>query len=232
MAKRAGYVTAVSEAVAGHYHRHLGIVAHEVIPDAVPGAAVRVSAETPGMGREPGAPLRLVLPGRVTREKGHAVAVQACKRLLDEGRDLKLEILGDGPLRGTVERQVQSLGIGDRVTVHSVDGHEAFLRRVATADICLVPSLHEGLGIVALEAMQLGVPLIASDVGGLSEIVEHRRTGLLVPPGDVDALAGACSELMKNQRLKNSLSKAAKRHVLNNFSMDVIGPSWVRVYKS
>jgi len=231
MARRNDRVTAVSQAVARHYEEHLSVKPDAIIPDAIPRLAAELAGGQDAQKAE-NARLRIALPGRITREKGHFVAIQALSQLASTGHEFDIEILGGGPLAEQLSEQVSASGLAERVVISGMLSHKSFLRRLMTKDICLVPSLQEGLGIVALEAMQLGVPVIASDVGGLSETIRHRETGLLVLPGNADALAAACAELLHDQGYRKSLAAAAREHVQLKYAMEVIGPRWMEVYES
>jgi len=226
------YITAVSQAVADHYHAHLGVTTNQLIPDSVPALALSVSIESHLNEGTENSQLVLAIPGRVTREKGHWVALDAVSSLVTERSDLKLEVLGGGPLQAELEDQCNTLNLDKFVSISGVLDHRELLERLAQADICLIPSLYEGFGIVALEAMALGVPVIASDIGGLSEIITHEVTGILVPSGDAQALSAACKRLVENPELKKSIVNAAREMVLDRYSMDSIGKQWMDMYQT
>jgi glycosyltransferase involved in cell wall biosynthesis len=163
----------------------------------------------------PGAP-RLVLVGRLIPIKGHEVLLEALARARAELPGVTLELAGDGPLEPELRATVARLGLGEVVT---------FLGRVAPpapvyerAQIVVVPSFGEGFGMVALEAMERGRAVIASDVGGLPEIVEADKTGLIVPPGDVAALAASIVELAGDPARTAALGGAGRERALAEFA--------------
>jgi len=176
-------------------------------------------------GIEPGAPPpappgepSLAIVGRLIPIKGHEVLLEAVRRARDEVPGLALEIAGDGPLETQVRATVTRLGLDDRVT---------FLGRVAPpgpvyerAEIVVVPSFGEGFGMVALEAMERGRAVIASDVGGLPELVAAGETGLVVPAGDPAALAGAIVELARDPARTAALGAAGRERALSAFSQE------------
>lgn len=191
---RAALVAAVSDALSERIRTALGIGA-QTLRMPVP--------HLPGPGDEPPAPapavpegmLRLLCVGRLSGEKGFDVAVAAVARLAAAGRDVSLEVAGEGPARPALEaaaRSARSAGGAVRLVgaLSPAELSDAY-RRVHAV---LVPSRHEGLGLVALEALAHGRPVIASAVGGLAEVVKP-GDGLLVPPGDVAALAEAIGRL-------------------------------------
>ena len=224
------FITAVSEAVSNHYNIHLGVTTDQIIPDSLPALALAVAGDSFSKKPTSNDQMRLAIPGRVTREKGHWVALDAFKSLVGY-RDIKLDVLGGGRLQLELEEQCKKLNLNGVVSISGVLSHKDLLSRLKNSDICLIPSLFEGFGIVALEAMALGVPVIASDIGGLSEIISDEVTGLLVPPGDSHALASACRRLVENPDLKASIAHNAREMVLKKYSMDSIGPQWLDMYQ-
>jgi glycosyltransferase involved in cell wall biosynthesis len=165
----------------------------------------------------PGSP-RLAVVGRLIPIKGHDTLLRAVARARDAVPALTLEIAGAGELEGELRGTVARLGLGDAVTFlgHVGEIDEVFER----AGLVVVPSLGEGFGMVALEASERGRPVIASAVGGLPEIVDDGRTGLLVPPTDVDALAAAIRELAGDAARAAVLGAAARARALAMFSQD------------
>jgi len=163
----------------------------------------------------PGEP-RLAIVGRLIPIKGHEVLLEAVRLSRDEVPGLSLEIAGDGPLDAQLRATVTRLGLDDRVT---------FLGRVAVpgpvyerAEIVVVPSFGEGFGMVALEAMERGRAVIASDVGGLPEIVAAGETGLVVPSGDPATLAETIVELARDPARTQALGAAGRERALSAFS--------------
>jgi len=172
-------------------------------------------------GPEPPAPPgepRLALVGRLIPIKGHEVLLEALARVRNELPGVTLELAGEGPLEPDLRATVARLGLGETV---------AFLGRVAPpapvyerAEIVVVPSFGEGFGMVALEAMERGRAVIASDAGGLPEIVEAGETGLIVPPADASALAAAIVELAGDAARAAALGAAGRERALAEFSQD------------
>jgi glycogen(starch) synthase len=132
---------------------------------------------------------RVVFLGRVVRAKGVETLVEAVSRMRTAG--VQVLLVGDGPDRARVERLARRLGVADRVQVTGFVPHEQVPAVLHSADLLVLPSLYEELGTVLVEAMQVGLPVVASRVGGIPETIEHGVTGLLVAPGDAGALAAA-----------------------------------------
>ena len=155
---------------------------------------------------------------RLTRVKGIGYLIAALALIQDDVPDLRLEIAGDGPEMAKLQRSAREAGVAARVRFLGwVDDVETVMARW---DIVAQPSIAEGLGIAALEAMALGMPVIASDVGGLREIMDDGITGFLVPPGDSHSLAMRISGLARDPSLRASVGEAARAHVAKNFSME------------
>jgi len=163
----------------------------------------------------PGAP-RLAVVGRLVPIKGHAILLEALAAARARVPALTLEVAGDGPLGGELR------GLAEH---HGVAGAVTFLGRVAPvapvlerAELVVVPSLGEGFGMVALEAMERGRPVVASTVGGLPEIVEDGRTGLLVPTGDAAALAAALVDLASDPARAAAMGAAGRERAVTAFT--------------
>jgi glycosyltransferase involved in cell wall biosynthesis len=138
-------------------------------------------------------PLRLLAAGRLSREKGFDVLIEAMRIAVGHGLDVRLDIVGSGPER----RQLALLAapLGDRVQLIPALPHAELMRRLDDVHALVAPSRREGLGMVALEAFTRGRPVVASRVGGLAESVEDGVDGYLVPPEDPIALAAAIARL-------------------------------------
>jgi glycosyltransferase involved in cell wall biosynthesis len=161
---------------------------------------------------------RLAVVGRLIPIKGHATLLEAVAAARQRVPELTLEIAGEGELGPELRATTTRLGLDDAVS---------FLGRVAPATpvleraaIVVVPSLGEGFGMVALEAMERGRPVIASAIGGLPEIVADGRTGLLVPPDDPAALADAIVELATDRARAAALGAAGRARALEEFSQE------------
>jgi glycosyltransferase involved in cell wall biosynthesis len=94
-----------------------------------------------------------------------------------------------------------------------------------------MPSLKEGLGVAALEAMATGLPVIASDVGGLREVVEHGRSGMIVPPANAEAIASAIGQLAESAELRSQMGAAARARVTENYSMEKMAARTLALYR-
>ncbi|QDB80174.1 glycosyltransferase family 4 protein [Georgenia wutianyii] len=191
------------------------VVVHNGVPDPGPPAPPRVR----GAGEE----LRLVVVSRLSPRKGIHVAVQAVALLHDQGLDVTLDVCGSTfPGYEWYERalrdQVGDLGLTDAVTFH---GYVAPTRPLLeAADVVLVPSFGESFGNVAVEGMLAGRPVVASDVQGLAEVLEHGVSGVLVEPGSAPALAEAVAALDADPALAERLADAGRQRATSRFGVD------------
>jgi glycosyltransferase involved in cell wall biosynthesis len=134
---------------------------------------------------------RLVYVGRLTEQKGPLLLVEAARRLAAEGFTFELLMIGDGPLRQTVEELVERLGLEEYVRLAGVQGVETVREELLRARALVLPSFAEGLPRVLMEALALGRPVISTYVAGIPELVVPGLCGWLVPAGSVEALVGA-----------------------------------------
>lgn len=209
LAPRAAASIAVSGAVRDSLARHGVRVAHpEVIRNGVDPAAFP-DVKT---GRPPH-PFTALFMGRLTEEKGIPVLLEAVEAA-GEGPAISLVIAGDGPLRSRVE-QAAARNAG---RVRYVGHVSEVLTAYRQADVVVMPSLSEGLPMTALEAMACGLPLVASRVGGLPEVVADGETGLLVPPGDPSALAAALRVLAADPVRAAAMGDVGRARVADRFT--------------
>lgn len=174
---------------------------------------------------------RIVLfAGRHVYDKGVDVLIEAARILLQRRGDAKFVVAGDGPMRMHLEQLARSYGLGDKVLFTGRIPDDALYRAMKLADIVVVPSRYEPFGIVALEAMAAAKPVIASRVGGLSEIVVDGETGILVPPEDPGALASAIESLLSNPELAREMGARGRRRVEELYRWDKIARYMRHVY--
>lgn len=175
-------------------------------------------------GREPPRPhargqrARLLFLGRLSLEKDATNLIFACKMLVDEGRDIELWLAGDGPERERLESLVSELELADRV------GMQGFVEDVPSllgqVDLLVNPSRTECMPNCILEAMWAGVPIVATAVGGVAEMVRGEHEALLCPPRDSKALAERIRRLLDDPSLATRLAQAGKRRVHERFAFE------------
>lgn len=166
--------------------------------------------------------------GRVVPEKGFDLALRALALLPAETR---LVLAGDGPARPGLEALAAELGVASRIDFRGWVHPDEVPALIDTADCVLMPSRwREPFGLVAVQAGQMGRPLVATRVGGLPEIVRDGETGLLVPPEDPAALAAAVLRLRTDPGFAARLGAAARRHTKEHFSMDRCAADYSALY--
>ena len=181
------------------------IVHYGIEPD---GAARSYSADVP----------RLLCVGRLIPIKGHIVLLRAFAEARKHVPSLRLDIAGLGPLEPALRALAKELEVEDAVRFL---GYVAPIQRaVEESAIVVVPSMGEGFGMVALEAMERARPVIAAEIGGLGELVEDGVTGYLVAPGEADPLAEAIIRLAGNLSLAAEMGEAGRRRALKQFLQD------------
>lgn len=155
--------------------------------------------------RAPGT-FRIVTIGRLIPRKAHGDLLEAMARL--KHLPVELHLIGDGPLAADLRAAADALGIGERVTVHGQASDEEKWRLLASADCYASASIHEGFGIVFLEAMLAGLPVVSTDSGGQTDILSSGENALLVPPRQPGQLASALALLVRDPSLRARLSTA------------------------
>jgi colanic acid/amylovoran biosynthesis glycosyltransferase len=158
--------------------------------------------------------------GRLVSVKGHGVLLEAIARLAESGESVTATFVGDGPRRAALEQLARQLGIADRVSFAGRVGQDDIGRYYEDADVFCLPSFSEGLPVVLLEAMAAGLPVVASRIAGIPELIEHGRSGLLVPPGRADLLADALGTLLVDPGRRADLAAEARRRVGSEFDVD------------
>ncbi|HEX6183681.1 MAG TPA: glycosyltransferase [Pyrinomonadaceae bacterium] len=169
--------------------------------------------------------------GRLSREKGHVDFVQSLARLaeLHSALGFKAVIVGDGPERARIEAEAASSGLGDRLVFA---GHADDVRPFyAAADVLALPSHSEGSPLVLLEAMAAGVPVVATNVGGVPEVADDGETALLVPAHDPLGLAAALGRVLTDAELASSLAARAVARVAADFSPEARARALVGFYR-
>lgn len=169
-------------------------------------------------------------PQRVLVHNSNFRALKRLEDVLEIGRrfpDAKLVLLGDGPERAKVEAFIARHGL---TNVELAGEQLEIVERLRTAAVFLLPSEVESFGLAALEAMSCGVPVVASDVGGLPEVVAHGETGFLHGVGDVDAMAGSVRRLLDDGALRSRMALAARARATTEFQIDPVVDRWEAVY--
>ena len=219
---RLAKVVTVSEAAAdslaavGVPRANLAVINPGVVPETRPAAELRRG----------GAPI-VGAVSRLSKEKNVALLLRAFALVLKEIPEASLRVYGDGPERRALEQQAEALGIGARVSFFGFV--EGIARRCGEFDVLAVPSSRESFGLAALEAMNCGVPVVATRVGGLPELVADGETGLLVSPEDERAMAEALLALLRDRDRAAKLGEVGQARAAARFSQDKMQNAWIKL---
>jgi glycosyltransferase involved in cell wall biosynthesis len=222
---RATLVLALSEAWRATLQQISPRARLEVLPNAVPLPALDGSLRP--VGRQP----TLLFFGEIARHKGVFELAQAFARVAAAFPGLQLVYAGTGRAVAETRELTARLGLGERAEFTGWLEAERKRAVLAGATIFVLPSYVEGMPMALLEAMSWGLPVIATPVGGVPEIVTHEVDGLLVPPGDVEALAAAVARLMSEPQLRERLGRAARETVATRFSLDSAVERLLGIYR-
>jgi glycosyltransferase involved in cell wall biosynthesis len=169
----------------------------------------------------------VVMVGRLDIVKGPHIALEAIAAE-NLPQDVHLHIIGTGPCEMELQARAKTEGAANRV--HILGFQRNVYDYIAHCNVLLMPSLHEGLPYTLLEAMALGIPIIASRVGGLAEVIQDESTGLLIPPQDVGALAQAICRLYRDPAFRAQLGNQARRLHQAKYSLEMMTERYLSVY--
>ena len=199
----------------------------------IPNAVIPVSGNPPDLADTlPDGWSQRPLVGVVARlqpEKGVATFLKAAAHVSKVSPEARFLVIGDGALREELLDLVGRVGLQERVRFLGYRAHARAL--TGLLDVLVVPSLTEGSPLIVLEAMAAGVPVVASAVGGIPDQVRHGEEGVLVPPGDPDALAGALGALLEDPAHAHRLGEAGRRRTENEFSHEALVRRIEAVYR-
>jgi len=162
-------------------------------------------------------PERILCPGRLHPSKGQEALIRALPAVLREAPGVEVVFAGGGTEREALERLARELGIGETVTFTGALPRADLLRAMAEAAVVVVPSRDEAFGLVNIEAMAMGTPVVASRVGGIPEIVRDGVDGLLFEPGNAEELAERLMRLLKDEELRADMGRNARQRFLAEF---------------
>lgn len=188
--------------------------------------------------RPAGGTLQVTCVGTLHEVKGQRFLVEALATLVGRGVDAAVTFIGDGEDRAALERRVADLGLAERVTFAGQRRRSEVLERLALTDVLVAPSVptaegkREGLPVVLIEALAAGVPAVASDLSGIPELIETDVTGILVPPGDADALADALERLAADPALRARLASGGRARVAAEFDLDTNARRLIERFRS
>lgn len=220
---RAAAVTAVSGYLARTAREMAPAARLEVMP--MPVDVERFGAPEPSVPREASA---LLFVGRLTTQKGVDRLLEALARL---PRHVTLDVVGDGPERDRLRAHATSLGVAARVRWHGALAPAELPARYRSATAVVVPSHEEGLGLVAVEAILSGAPVVAFASGGLVDALDDGASGVLVPPGDVAALAAAIEGVLADPQRAVERARAGRERALARHAPAAAATRYLELYR-
>ncbi len=219
--KRSARVTTVS--------RWLASEVSDLMPDAQPDVApmpVNVAKFMPSGTRHKN---RFLFAGRLNKQKGLEHLLRAAASMT---RPAMIDVVGEGSEAASLRLLASQLGVSDRVVWHGQMTQDGLVKMYQTATAVVVPSTDEGLGLVAAEAQLCEAPVVAFRSGGLTDVVEHDRTGILVTPADVGELARALDEMLRSPGHAANLGRAGREFALTAFSPESAARKYSALYRS
>jgi glycosyltransferase involved in cell wall biosynthesis len=165
--------------------------------------------------------VKLLYVGRLAAEKGVPVLLNSLIALKNEGYQFHLTLLGDGPERASLEAEVKRHDLESMVFFGGFASQETVRKTLQHSDVFILPSFAEGVPVSLMEAMACGVPVIGTNVGGVTELIEHNVSGLVVAPSDEIALKNALSSYLNSQSLRERVKLAARKVVETSFNLEI-----------
>lgn len=205
-------------------HQHLSHVEQRVIHPGIPLASESRSNTVMDSGRAP----VIGMAGPLEVLKGGSFFLRACHRVVAEGIDIRIVIAGSGPEEKNLRKLATSLQLDDQVTF--VDDSTDMRTFLSAMDVFCLPSLQQGIGVLLLEAMALGRPVIASGVGGILTVLDDNSAGLTVPASDSRQLADSILQLIRNPQQTRQMAQAGRRLVEQRFPLERMVDEYSALY--
>jgi colanic acid/amylovoran biosynthesis glycosyltransferase len=191
-----------------------------VVPLGVDPLKFTPSRRRPASAAVSAAPFEILCIGRLVAAKGQHILIAAVKSLIDEGRSVRLRLVGGGPERPGLERTIAAEGLGDCVILEgeiNQDEVPGFLRR---ADVFALASLAEGIPVALMEAMAMEIPCVSTMIAGIPELIRSEIDGLLVFPSDIGGLADALRRLIDEPDTRRRIGKAGRLRVIDRYNLE------------
>ena len=174
---------------------------------------------------------RVLTTGRLVWEKGYELALLTVRELLTRGVPIEYHVVGDGPDALGLMCWADALGVGNRVVWHGTLPTEEVRAELIQSNVYFQPSVVEAFGVAMLEAQAVGLPVVATRVGGIDEAVLDGESGFLLEFGDVQGMADALERLWREPELAVQMGETGRRYVENRFSVEREAAEWIRLYQ-
>jgi colanic acid/amylovoran biosynthesis glycosyltransferase len=178
-------------------------------------------------------PLVVLTVARLVHEKGLDYAIQAVGKLLDRNPSLNVRyhIVGQGPLENSLKKLVDKLNLNEKISFLGAMVQEEVLQEMRLADIFLLPSVEEALGLVLMEAQAIGLPVVATDVGSVSQVLKKGKSGFIVPARDANGLADKLLYLIEHRGIWRQMGKSGRRFIEENYDIKRLNKRLVEIYQ-
>ena len=180
---------------------------------------IDLSVYRPAVFRESPAPYEIVSVGKLVSFKGQHVLIDSVHRLAQEGRDIRLRLVGDGPDRQSLEEHIRKFDLSGRVSIEGWRNQEEVRDFYRQADIFVLASFAEGIPVVLMEAMAMRIPCVATRITGIPELIRDGIDGLLVTPSDTEEMTRALSALIDDTELRRRLAEAGRLRVQEKYQL-------------
>jgi glycosyltransferase involved in cell wall biosynthesis len=170
--------------------------------------------------RENPAPFEVLYVGQLSTAKGLHILLAALERLVEEGRKVRLRLVGDGPERKSLEDWVSARGLDNYVVFEGFLNQDQLQTLYLETDVFALSSFAEGVPVVLMEAMAMEIPCVATRITGIPELIRDRVDGLLVTPSDEEELSGAIGSLMDDTALRRQLGEAGRQRVIEKYDLE------------
>lgn len=217
----------VSNAVAKSYKKHLKLKKIDTIYNIV---QIKKLLQCYEKYQKQNKTPKLIMVGRLIREKGYNNIIEIFKILKQQKINCILNIYGDGILKEQIKKKIKVNRLSKYIFVNNSISQKYLFKQIRESNILLMPSTHEGLPMVMIEAMVLGTCVIAFNVGGISELIKNRHTGILVPANNIKKFSIETIKIIHNFNLQKKLSMNAQAKILNNFSEDILVKKTIDLY--
>jgi glycosyltransferase involved in cell wall biosynthesis len=204
-------------ATTGARRERMVVIQNGIVPSQPDLAQVSATRGEIGLGSDD---VFLLSVGRLVYQKGHEFLIRAMPSVLGHYPRVKAVICGDGSLRNALDAQIRDLQLTDSVLL--LGNRTDIDRFLSSANIFVLPSRWEGLPVSLLEAMGMGLPVVATQVEGVEEVVQDRVQGLLVAPEESDSLAAALIELIAQPALRSRMGAAARKRIEESYTVDIM----------
>ena len=179
----------------------------------------------------------IISVGTFYEVKGHTYLIEACRLLKKQELDFKCYLIGSGPFKSQLSQQVTNAGLQEHIIFHGQRTRQEVAEILKSADVLVLPSIptssgrREGIPVVLMEAMASGIPVVASNISGIPELIKDNKNGLLVPPKDPELLAKALLKLCADENLRVKLGQAGRQTILQDFDLHKNANSLIQMFE-